>query len=308
MCSSDLDATISIEDSSVGSVGGYGIGGYWSGHAPDVYVSNVDIGATSSAALYFDGRESTGDGTVELADVTVESSSGDGLYASGIGEIQVSNVDLGAVSGDGVEVLARTYWYYYDSTSGSYIYSDLDAATDFSAEGLSIESTSGYGLSFKGGTASISDLTVGTSGYGGLYAAGLDSLTLDGATFTSPTGDGISSTDGYSYYSYDSSATTATVSVPDVSLTDVTVATSTGSAFSFSGGSVTLSGVSGTGSTENGVDLDGVTATVVGNTFTGNTGYGMSCTEDVVLSSCSGNDLTNNTAGTHLGCADSCGE
>lgn len=302
------DASIAIEDCTVGSVGGYAVGGYWSGHTPDVYVSGLTVGATTSTAFYLEGREMSGAGTVELSDVDVESSAGDGVYVSAMGEVSLSDVSFGPVSGDGVELLSISYWYYYDSTSGSYIYDDVDGATELTLEGVDFESVGGYGLTVKGGSTSLTDVTVGATGSGGFLGAGMDSLTMDTVSFTSPVGDGVSSGDGYTYYSYASSSTVPVISSPVVSLTDVTVATASGSAFAFSGGAVTLSGVSGTGSTDNGLDLDGVTATVTGNTLSSNGGYGMTCTEDVVLASCSGNDLTNNTLGTHSGCSDSCGE
>lgn len=306
------DASLDVSGLEAGSVGGSALSGYWYGIAPDVEIDGLTAGTVASSAVSLYNYPVSDFGSVVLADVHVDTASGDGVSATAIGELTITGSTFGSVSGSAVSTVARSYDYYYDyADDGTYlgtVYVDLDASTEVTVDGLTIGAASRDGLSLVGGSASVSGLAASGVSGNGIDATGLSSLVVRDSTVTAPGGFGVYSADTYAYYSYESGTTLSADGDTTASLADVTVTNAGNDAFSFDGGSVTMSGVSGTSATSSGLALSDVTADVQDNTFTGNAAYGMTCDDTVTLATCDSNDLAGNTLGTHLDCSDACAE
>jgi hypothetical protein len=305
------DASLDVAGLEAGTVGGSILNGYWYGIAPDVEIDGLTAGTVASSGVTLYNYPVSDYGSVVLSDLQVDSVGGDGVSATAIGDLTVRNATFDTVYGAGVSTVARSYDYYYDyADDGTYlgtVYVDLDAATEVTIDGLTLGSASGNGVSLSGGSATIAGLAAtGVSG-SGIDAQGLTTLVVSGSTITAPGRAGVTSTGSYSYYSYESSTYLQADGSTAASITNTTVTNAGGDAYSFDGGSVTMSGVSGSSTTSSGLSLANVTADVQENTFSGNAAYGMTC-DDTVLSVCATNDLSGNTMGTQLGCAESCAE
>lgn len=301
------NSSLDVTGFEVGTVGSSILSGNWSGIAPDVEINGLTAGAVASSAVSISNQPvSGGYGSVTLSDFHVESAMGNGIYASGIGALALDNVSFGIVSGDAVRTASRAYAYTYDADSGTYLYTDHDAHTALTVNGLAVLSTSGTGIGMMGGSASLANVVLGTAGNVGFDLEGLDTVVVSESTISGSGGAGFESTDRYDYYSYETSSTLESTGLADASLTNTTVTGAGGHAFSFDGGSVTMRGVSGNSTTSSGLALTNVDADVQGNTFTGNAQYGMTCDDSVTLSVCDENDLSGNTLGTHYDCSDTC--
>jgi hypothetical protein len=303
------NASVDVSGLSVGDVGSYLMYGSWDGFAPDVEIDGLTAGAVSSGAFLFYNYTPSDAGSVYLSNVDVESASGNGISTTALGTLSLADVDFGTVYGSGISAASRSYDYAYDSTTGSYVYTDLDAATEVTVDGLSFDTVYGNALTLQGGSATLDGLTVASATGDGVSAEGLSSLSIRDSSIAGVGGSGISSSDSYAYYSYETYTYSTVAAATVATLSNVTVTDTYSDALSFDGGTVSLAGVSGASAGGSGLELSNVTAEVVGNTFTGNDAYGMSCESGTVtLASCSTNDLSGNVLGTHLGCADSCAE
>ncbi len=301
------DCGLEIDNLQAGTVGGYVVSGSWSSVAPDVSVDGLTADSVASYGFYLYNSYVTNFGEVALSNVALGSVAYYGVYAAAIGELTLEDVSLGDVSGTAVQTASQTYTYTYDAGTASYIYSDVDADTVVSIDTLDVASASTGGLSLQGGRAVLTGITIGSTPGTGIALSGLTEFTLSDSTIASAGGDGVTSTDAYSYYSYDASAMAVSDGDTVATIRGTTVTDAGGSAFSFDGGTTNIRGASGTGAGGSGLDLSNTTADIQANTFTGNTGYGMTCAT-VTLSACATNLLTENVLGTQLDCAESCGE
>lgn len=305
------NAALDISGFAVGSAGSGFLYGSWEYYAPDVEIESLSLGAVGGGAFYV-SNSSPNYGSVYLSDVNVESSAGDGIAATAIGALSLTNVSFDSVAGDGVATISRTLDYTYEyADDGTYLgttYTDLDAATELTIDGLTIGAAGENGLSLQGGSASITGLVATELRDNGIYARGLSTLAVSNSTITTPDNAGVRTTDTYSYYSYETFEETDATADSVVTITDTEVTNAGDGALEIEGGSVTMSGVTGTSDRESGLALSNVTADVQGNMFSGNPEYGMTCDETVTLSACAANDLSGNTLGTHLGCSDACAE
>lgn len=211
------------------------------------------------------------DATLEIDGLEVGSSGGYGIYAywnAYVPELQVSGATIGSTTSDAIYAASAS------TESGVIV---IDGAT--------IDVAGGSGVSITGfGDVSLSGVTIGDATSYGVYVSG-----------------------EYSGYDYRTSTYISGVRSGETTLSEVLVTSATLDGISLNDGSATVSTSSATAGGGDGLALSDLTATVTGNTFTGNDSYGMYCYA-TVLSACASNDLTGNTAGTHDGCDDTCGE
>ncbi len=226
-------------------------------------LKNVSVGNAYSTVVQ--GQEAT----LEIVDLSVESSGGYGLYAYWghyAPELEIEGMDIGSTAYAGIQLDANS------ADAGYALLTDVEIGV-----------AGGAGVSLTGFAEwAVSELSVLDAGSHGFYATGENSY-------------------------YDSATSTwMTTPLEHIgSLQDSVIVGATLEGVYVQNGTFLLEGVNVSSADTHGVTLGSLTAWVEDNALTGNNGYGMACSS-VVFSYCGANDLSGNTAGEHDGCSDDC--
>ncbi len=318
-----------LENNSVTGSYGYTLSAYNSSYAT-LELSGLTV--TDSRPSSTSSRTFDRDGNL-VDEYSYESTAYEMIYASSLGlditDLTISGIDTtyvlyafdSAIAVDGAS-LDDAYSFLYGSWSAS--------APDVLLENVEIGTMDYtlaqiYNYTASTGTVVVQDSSVASASTGLMLYGQLD-VELDGFTLDSATGNGLTistlSTD------VDGDGLTDVLTADHVRITDTVIGTAGTYGALIAAGDVEIDGldigyayvdginitaplISITGSDAaslvgNGVTLTGGDLDVTGNNFSGNSGYGMVC-NGVTITACSGNDLTGNLLGTHLGCDDACG-
>ncbi len=226
-------------------------------------LENVSMGTVVA------GIVQASEGSIEITDLSAESTVGDVVYA---------------------------YWSHY---APEVEIDGLDVP-DVTGSGISL-----YGNTPDGGYALISDVSLDVVSGNGVVLNGFAEWSMEDVSLVDVGGYGVSSSGSYSYYDYATSTSMYGSREPLITLSGVDVEAATYDSFAFTNGVVSIDSSSALGGGGDGLSLDSVSATVTNNTFATNTGYGMMCV-GTTLTACTGNDLGSNTLGAHLDCSDDC--
>ncbi len=305
--SQSSSAPVNIEDNSFERVGSYAIYcSYGTAIIKDVVVAGVP-GYRSAFEYYVNGEFSYAqDATyyqpgiysyqcdLELDNVSVSDAQENGIELS---NSRLVMVDVSATGGS-----EQSY------TQGAIVLSWTSSSPEAVAQGISVsDNTYGAGLyvvaststSYSAGSVSLSDVTVARSGGDGVVLQNLndDDVELIDVDISESAGAGLVS------------------SHADFTITGGTIYDNDGAGLDLDGDSssrealaAVLDDLSVTGNGSDGVALSWATATLSGFSTTTNSGYGLVCSDTVVLTGCDDSDLSSNTEGAHCGCHSSCSE